>query len=56
MAQSNRKKRCGKCRESGRSIRTSPQMKAVTAARLTNPVITREDVERIYDQLVAETV
>jgi len=34
MARSNHKKRCGKCGESGHSIRTCPEMKAVSAARL----------------------
>jgi hypothetical protein len=34
MAQSNRKKHCGKCGEIGHSIRTCPDMKAVSAARL----------------------
>ena len=34
MAQSNRKKHCGKCGDGGHSIRTCQEMKAVSAARL----------------------
>ena len=34
MAQSKGKKQCGKCGESGHSMRTCAQMKAVSAARL----------------------